>query len=168
MTLEVDGIPQASTDAKYYASGWKTFGTGITETSMELLPNNYPFKVYFDGTSEQQSQDIGINPVVAFSITSPILKSATIIQEDQTSMFPEYSIHVYPNPAKDYINVVVSGKEEQTIQLKIYNSTGQLIYISSGKGMINEEISLKDNKSGLYSVIAIVDSKLIIQKVLVE
>jgi hypothetical protein len=83
MTLEVDGIPQASTDAKCYASGWKTFGTGITETSMELLPNTYKFKVYFDGTSEQKSQDISTNPLVEFGVSTSGARLANLRKETE-------------------------------------------------------------------------------------
>ena len=68
----------ASSDAKYYASGWKQFGTGVTETSMELLPNNYPFRVYYGGKSQQKNQDVGSDPVVVFQtilVTMKLLDS---------------------------------------------------------------------------------------------
>jgi Leucine-rich repeat (LRR) protein len=119
--------------------------------------------------NEDPTTQLGGGSIV---IHIPKTKGSGIFNEELVSFesdgYNEPTMLIYPNPAKDNINIIVSGKEEQTIQLKIYNSTGQLIYISSGKGMINEEISLKDNKSGLYSVIAVVEGKLIIQKVLIE
>jgi hypothetical protein len=52
--------------AEYYANGWYTFGGGTTQTTMELLPLNYPFRVSYGGASLQMSQDIGTNPLVKF------------------------------------------------------------------------------------------------------
>jgi hypothetical protein len=52
--------------AEYYANGWYTFGSGTTQTTMELLPLNYPFRVSYGGASLQMSQDIGANPLVKF------------------------------------------------------------------------------------------------------
>jgi flagellar hook capping protein FlgD len=57
---------------KYYASGWKIFGTGTPTAlaSMELLPNNYPFRVYYGGASLQKNQNVGIDPTVVFTATN--------------------------------------------------------------------------------------------------
>ncbi|UCH15587.1 MAG: HYR domain-containing protein [Bacteroidales bacterium] len=119
--------------------------------------------------NEDPTTELGGGSIV---IHTPKTKGSGVLNEGFESFDNDGDIMpgmlIYPNPSKDNINIIVSGKQEQSIQLKIYNSTGQLIYISSGKGMINEEISLKDNQSGLYTVIAVVDGKLIIQKVLIE
>ena len=57
---------------KYYASGWKTFGTtdGTGEVTKELLPVSYSFKMYYMGASQQVSnQDVGTTPLVQFQTT---------------------------------------------------------------------------------------------------
>ena len=42
---------------KYYGSGWKTFGSGTTSTSMELLPANIKFRVGYGGLSNEKWQN---------------------------------------------------------------------------------------------------------------
>jgi hypothetical protein len=126
MTLEVDGIPQASTDAKCYASGWKTFGTGITETSMELLPNTYKFKVYFDGTSEQKSQDISTNPLVEFGVSTSGARLANLRKE--TEIMEEISI--YPNPVRDMVFLeypIERLDRNSEMKIDFYSITGSRI-----------------------------------------
>ncbi|MGQ9556143.1 MAG: CFI-box-CTERM domain-containing protein, partial [Anaerolineae bacterium] len=52
--------------AQYYASGWKTFGNGTTPATMELLPVNYSFKVFYSGASQEKSQNVATNSTVVF------------------------------------------------------------------------------------------------------
>jgi hypothetical protein len=52
--------------AQYYAGGWKTFGSGTTTTSMELLPLTYSFQVSYASASQQVSQNVGSNANVIF------------------------------------------------------------------------------------------------------
>ncbi len=53
------GAPLADGGIEYYASGWKTFGSGLTDTSgdasMELLPGSYSFRMNWAGYKQQQS-----------------------------------------------------------------------------------------------------------------
>ena len=67
-----NGDPFTGIDAnvKYYASGWKNFGTwdkGSAQASMELLPGTYTFKMYYEGFSKQVKQNIANNPIVNFA-----------------------------------------------------------------------------------------------------
>jgi hypothetical protein len=57
---------QLSGTAQYYAGAWKTFGSGTTTTTMELLPLNYTFQIGYAGASQQTSQDVSKNPNVNF------------------------------------------------------------------------------------------------------
>jgi len=75
---------------------------------------------------------------------------------------------IYPNPAKDYLYLDVTGKQAETIQLKIFNSSGALIHISTGKGIINEEIDVSGYNPGLYVVTTIVNGKIITKKILIN
>jgi hypothetical protein len=65
---------ELSGTAQYYVGGWKTFGTGTTTTSMELLRSTYKFQVSYAGVSQQLSQDVGANPNVVFQTTLVTVK----------------------------------------------------------------------------------------------
>ena len=41
--LDSTGLNALPAGAQYYANGWKTFGSGTTTTTMELLPVSYTF-----------------------------------------------------------------------------------------------------------------------------
>ena len=59
-------------DAKYYAGGWKTFGTdGKTPETMELLPVSYTFGVTYMGGYMQKAQDVAADANVVFE-TVPV------------------------------------------------------------------------------------------------
>jgi hypothetical protein len=51
---------------QYYAGGWKTFGSGRTTATMELLPLTYTFQISWAGASQQISQNTATNPNVIF------------------------------------------------------------------------------------------------------
>jgi hypothetical protein len=64
--LDSAGTTELTGGAKYYASGWKTFGGGTTTTQMELLPLRYKFKVSYVGASIAKYQDVSTNQTVVF------------------------------------------------------------------------------------------------------
>lgn len=69
-------------------------------------------------------------------------------------------LNFYPNPASDYIQI--SGKDQQTAELKIFSINSQLVIDKAIK--INEKVSIASLKKGIY-FISINDktSKLIIK-----
>jgi len=71
--LDSGGTELAGT-AKYSGGGWKTFGTGTTTTTMELLPNNIKFRVEYAGHANEKYQDVGSDPVVIFQTTLVMMK----------------------------------------------------------------------------------------------
>jgi hypothetical protein len=53
---------------RYYAGGWRDFGTTVNGiATKELLPNNYGFRMSYEYISNDQQQNIGTDPTVTFS-----------------------------------------------------------------------------------------------------
>jgi len=55
--------------AKYFAPGWKSFGTTDDngEAQKELLPLSYKFKMRYEKRNSYITQDVGIDPIVIFN-----------------------------------------------------------------------------------------------------
>ncbi len=65
------------------------------------------------------------------------------------------AFNIFPNPAKDFLNVLVETKENKTADLKIYDITGKLIQtnkldIEAGKSSL--KIKLENINKGIYLV----------------
>ena len=78
--LASDGASALNGTAEYYASGWKTFGSGATTTDMELLPTTYTFRVRYGGASVQLKQDVRADASVVFQTVAVHSDSATATQ----------------------------------------------------------------------------------------
>lgn len=57
----------------YAGSSWSSFGTTDDSgaASKELLPGSYKFRMTYGGASQDQIQDVGVNPLVSFE-TQPV------------------------------------------------------------------------------------------------
>lgn len=66
--LDSNSDPLDTGTVKYYASGWKTFGTTSSgQVTKELLPGTYHFKMTYEGYTQQKSNiDINTDPVIEF------------------------------------------------------------------------------------------------------
>ncbi len=93
VTLQTStGDPLDGGDAAYYASGWKDIGTtGDEETagavSIELLPKEYAFAMTFRGGRVEKTQDVGLDPNVAFATVNV---NVELIDEYITNEVIEY------------------------------------------------------------------------------
>jgi len=67
--LNSSNVEITGAGTQYYAGGWKTFDTGTTTTTMELLPVSYSFRVSYAGASQEKSQNIAGNSTVVFQTT---------------------------------------------------------------------------------------------------
>lgn len=75
---------------------------------------------------------------------------------------------IYPNPAKDYMNIEIKGNDKISSLINIYNIKGELIYSAERTGNYTERLSINEYQPGLYMVTCIINDKLIQQKVIIE
>lgn len=75
---DASGNPLDTGAADYYAGGWKPFGTTVGgAVHRELLPGTYTLRIGFAGASVQKSQDVGVQPEVAFQTGAVVSDSGT-------------------------------------------------------------------------------------------
>ena len=56
-------------DIKYYAGGWRQFGTTVNgETEKELLPSNISFRASAAGVTQNKQQNIATNSLVEITL----------------------------------------------------------------------------------------------------
>ena len=78
--------------------------------------------------------------------------------ENEQEIAAEYFIHVFPNPAKEFINLETNSPEEQRIE--IYNLSSQLVLSSSFSTASKIDISELPSGTYIYKVSGIPSNKL--------
>ena len=169
--LSSAGDELSSDYVQYYASGWKTFGSNHTTTSMELLPGNYSFRTGLNGNGFSKSQNINNNPVVIFTDGSKNnVNNDDNNDVDGKTSNPEFispfvTIDVYPNPFQEFTNIKFELNEESHVSLMVYDLSGKRIItlvdkvLSSGIHSFewhgdNEAGDLIDNGVYIYRLIS--------------
>lgn len=65
------GNPLGTGAVDYYSTSWHTLGNTAGGTAgKELFPGTYTFRVNYEGTSAQKSQNVASNPIVVFNTIS--------------------------------------------------------------------------------------------------
>ena len=80
-------------------------------------------------------------------------------------------INVYPNPIKEKINIESEYIPKSSIEYKILDSNGRLFYERSTRydSNINEEIELKNIKSGFIFLIILEGDRLLqVRKIIID
>jgi hypothetical protein len=91
---------------KYYASGWKDFGTATNgEVTKELLPLEYSFRMSYAGASIDKKQNIGVDKVVAFQTVNTTVQ----LQDSQGNLLDGGIVKYYASGWKDF-GVAESGE----------------------------------------------------------
>ncbi|MBN1195390.1 MAG: hypothetical protein JXA08_08630, partial [Methanomicrobiaceae archaeon] len=77
-SADSEGRGIGNDDVLYAADGWHTFGTTGADgnTTLELLPKTYTFRLISNGTTRNQVQDIGIDPLVIFTTNTTTVRFA--------------------------------------------------------------------------------------------
>src|SRR5690606_21645838 len=76
---------------------------------------------------------------------STISPTRRVVFDNLTSI-----ITVYPNPAREYINIIgLNGGET----LKLYDATGRMLKIEKNTGLQSHKLSLMNIRNGIYNLI---------------
>ncbi len=74
-----------------------------------------------------------------------------------------FKLNLYPNPAKDFLNISFILDKKRDIKLNIYSLEGKLLknisYRENLKGEFNKKLSIKDLKNGTYILETISENK---------
>jgi hypothetical protein len=115
--------PLANGGIEYYASGWKTFGSGSTDAagnaSMELLPGSYSFRMNWAGYTQQQSN-------INIMVTNPLdFQTMSVYARLEQKILPNDGIlgGVAQYYASGWKNIGVTGMEGNTPSLELLPGT---------------------------------------------
>ena len=144
--------------AEYYVNG-----TLIVEWQWTLGTFGNPGALTLGGYNIYAWASSGNSPKafvdnVCFEVLVPIGTEEPIAQESASS------ITIYPNPARDYINVISS---DNIIEVRIFNNIGQLIY-SQNVDNNNFKINTSNYHTGMYIIQVRTTEGVEVNKVIIE
>ena len=171
-TLGFDVQPvtiNATTDGKYIISGHVITGHDITtgiyvaKINSNLEPDSfYQTKYNYDYLCSSM-QDTG-----TILLDNSPLKDLAIDE----NMKPEAAFSIYPNPARDFIELSCSGLTEGAVQFSLYNILGVNVisfdFRTAGNGNLNQQIDLQNIPAGFYIVELDQGDKRLVQKLMIE
>jgi hypothetical protein len=120
--------------------GYVTINT-LSGTTIPM--SNY----YYTG---EFNNDFGCSFSQYFSVTTAGNWVATAIHDPK---FAAYNLSVYPNPANDVINVVVSGNLKNDADIQLVNILGQTVYSKATHNQNNISIPTTGMSNGMYTLI---------------
>ncbi len=113
--------------------------------------------IYFKLTSSDVGM-WGMNTPAFFSLDNFTTAQGVGIAESLSLQ----NINLFPNPAKDFVNIRINTESELHCSIKIYNSIGSLIksdYFDFSKEKNNYSINLENMSNGLYIAEITADNK---------
>ncbi|NLA25249.1 MAG: T9SS type A sorting domain-containing protein [Bacteroidales bacterium] len=81
------------------------------------------------------------------------------------------NLKIYPNPAKEQVQITGSFISDEPVTIEIYNMLGNVLVVKNitpNNGSINENIALNNLKSGVYFVRISSENNLSIKKLIIE
>lgn len=188
--LGFDGYYGQTINRVNTVDGWGTlttpFGTfdvmrvksiiNITDT---IYSDSLGFGTTFQRPTEYEYKWLGDNQGIPLLQINEQSYSTTVIYRDSvrnlTSLnehnLSQYSVNIYPNPAKDYIIIQVQGSEfkGQSLELRIYDLLGnEVIRSVIPSGAKNLLIRSNNLSAGIYFVKIKTNKEFYVQKIILE
>ena len=137
---------------------------------------NSPFNCNYLWSTGSTSNVIGIMANGWYSLTTTddfgctAVDSVYMYKPDGINEVSELNrINVYPNPAKNIVNIEVSLKNQSEVTFGIYSINGQVINESKSNGvLINKSFDISEIASGIYYIRIATDENVSFVKLVVE
>jgi hypothetical protein len=104
------------------------------------------------------------------SVNAIILKAAPTKANEMNQLY--FDLNIYPNPAKEILNIDFVLKESNSVNIEIFSSSGQRfssqIYQDSNSGKNHIETNISNLKTGIYWVSVRTDSFIETKKFIVK
>ncbi len=84
-----------------------------------------------------------------------------------SSLDENHSILIYPNPAKDILTVEIKNKIGNKIDIRFYNSFGQLVISKQTLNETEFQLDVSRMNSGLYAIIIYENNKIVVSEKIV-
>jgi hypothetical protein len=143
ITTEIDGMLDA---------GQMTFKIYDPETRMESV-----IEPEFDTSLPEWTNEFKINGLSRISYKTSIEES-----------FSSVSLSIYPNPARDIVNIKVNDARNGNMDIKIIDVTGRLMYMNSFSVENQISLDISHLPKGIYQLIAQFPEGTIPQKLVIN
>jgi hypothetical protein len=151
--LSVDSIPNASYIwyRKTSATDSTMVGTGIDYRITHLLPSDTG--TYVCKTSVNSGCLTKISSYTLTGMCGATLNSDGRVSYTRPISVPTQGISVYPNPAKEVINIRIQERTRQSYRISLYTVSGQMVneqvFMNQGEGLIRVNRT-SQMKKGVY------------------
>lgn len=126
---------------------------------------------YYHGTQKFPLLTVSYSDVQgAFANTSATIKINNSVITGINDLNFDASFNIFPNPAKDYVNVKLHNAVNANCKIQIVNSIGQIAQeIDLGNDSeITRNISVSNLNSGIYMVKTTLGNKVSVRKLIIE
>jgi|GEM_PF-1660701 len=147
---------QRSTDAVHFSN------VGVVNAANQQGTNDYAYIDQIAGISAAtlyyRLQEMDIDAKATFS-------KIVAISPDET----DATFSIYPNPAKDYFNLISSNPEDlKGVEISIVDLAGHVVLKQSLQASINQQVSISSLAKGMYIVKIVKSTGVVTRKLLKE